>query len=123
MKTLILMSCAAAMFAAAGCEDECHAGECHEDAGAAVDSATLSPAESYCNCMLTSCHDQYHAHFGPDSDEPAARAACLSEAAALPSVGSDVATGNSIECRMHFCVAGRTDEAMCPPSIGGPPCE
>jgi hypothetical protein len=121
--TFVSCSLVALVCMLAGCEEACHGEECHtEDASTARDAAALSPAEVYCNCMLTSCHDQYHSHFGPDTDEPAARAACLAEAAALPSAGMPATSGNSIECRMYFCEVGRTDETMCGGSIGEAPC-
>ncbi|HMR77971.1 MAG TPA: hypothetical protein PKD61_22835, partial [Polyangiaceae bacterium] len=36
----------------------------------AIDSgvdAGVSLAQQYCDCMLTSCHDAYHATFGPET--------------------------------------------------------
>lgn len=77
-----------------------------------------NPAADYCDCMLLSCHDQYHATYGPDTDEVAARQTCLEQAAALPVAGMAVDAGNFVECRLHHCEAGKTDVTACPASVG-----
>jgi hypothetical protein len=69
--------------------------------------------------MLLTCHDAYHDTFGPESDEIAARASCIMEASSLPEAGMDVDMGNFIECRMHYCTLGATDESVCPNTVGG----
>lgn len=86
--------------------------------GAGGGGAMTTPAENYCTCMLFSCHDWYHMAFGPETDEPAALATCLAEAEKLPLAGMDVAEGNFIECRIHYCVEGQDDESVCPNTIG-----
>ncbi|MCA9617694.1 MAG: hypothetical protein KC731_01655 [Myxococcales bacterium] len=99
-----------------GCADGGHGAHGSEGGGGAT--TTPTPAERYCDCMLSSCHDAYHATFGPDSDEPAARAACLAEAEALPSVGMDVDMGNSVECRIHYCSLGDQSATTCDAAVG-----
>jgi hypothetical protein len=69
--------------------------------------------------MLLSCHDVYHDAFGPESDEVAARSACLAEASSLPEAGMDVGMGRFIECRIHYCVLGRDDPSVCVNTVGG----
>lgn len=56
---------------------------------------------SYCDCMLLNCHDEFHQVWGVDDVE--ARDNCRAEISQVPSVGSDTTTGNSQECRVHFC--------------------
>ena len=72
--------------------------------------------------MLTSCHFHYHEAYGPEDDEKAARENCLAEASALPSTGVDSSEGNTIECRLHHCLRGKTDLTSCPSSIGDGQC-
>jgi hypothetical protein len=72
--------------------------------------------------MLFACHDAYHETFGPETDEPAARAACLAEAEALPEAGMDVDTGNFVECRLHYCGLGTDTADNCAASIGEGAC-
>jgi hypothetical protein len=72
--------------------------------------------------MLTSCHDAYHDTYGPDTDEPAARANCLSTAEALPVAGMPVDQGNFIECRIHYCEIGDADPNACDSSVGQASC-
>jgi hypothetical protein len=90
--------------------------------GGGVDAGT-SLAQQYCNCMLTSCHDAYHDTFGPETDEVAARENCLTEAAALPSAGQTVSSGNFVECRLHFCQLGASNVSVCPDSVGQGTCK
>lgn len=125
------MVLAVAAWAVAACADDttnCHDEECvpHGGHGGSATGGGQGNGEggtvlakAYCDCMLVSCHDAYHETFGPDTDEPAARAACLSEASRLPEAGMDVDTGDFIECRIHHCELGRTDEAACPDTVGG----
>ena len=106
----------------------CHDGDCGAGGGAGSGgmgqggSPGASLAESYCDCMLLTCHDAYHDAFGPESDEEAARAACLAEAEALPVAGMDVDTGNFVECRIHHCTSGMSDPATCAAAIGEGAC-
>lgn len=119
-----------------GCESEaCHEvdEDCGGHAGSGVGASSAGGAGqggaggsasalalAYCNCMLgDACHDQYHDTFGPDTDEEAAREACLAAADALPVAGADVDTGNFIECRIHYCELGPTDATACDNTIGG----
>ena len=131
--SLIMSSAAALLMVACGDETAaCHTEDCGvTGAGAASSSTTTSGsggqgatalARAYCACMLDSCHDSYHAKFGPDSDEPAAEAACLAEASTLPEAGMDVDAGNFVECRIHFCEIGKTDESVCPHAVGEGAC-
>jgi hypothetical protein len=89
--------------------------------GGAGGMTTSLPAQ-YCDCMLLTCHDAYHASFGPDTDEPAAAAACLAEAEGLPSVGMDIDMGNSIECRLHYCALGSETPDDCAAAVGDGAC-
>lgn len=108
--------------------------ECESGADCATTSTTSggggaggepeeSLAEAYCNCMLTSCHDAYHDAYGPDTDEVAARANCLETAEMWPEAGMNVMQGDFVECRIHFCVEGRTDPDVCPQAVGPGACE
>ncbi len=142
MRTTLYLVCFALItIGAAGCDSE---PACHDDcdgvgggagqgtgggghgahagsSGASGQSGDL--ATEYCDCMLTACHDEYHATFGPESDEVAARQACLSTAAAVPVNGSPVTQGNFIECRIHHCELGKTNASACPASIGQGACQ
>jgi hypothetical protein len=121
--------------AAAACGDDeaaCDAGtDCASGggsseggAGAGGDGGEMpsSLAETYCDCMLLTCHDAYHDHFGPESDEEAARAACWAEAETLPVAGMDVDSGNFVECRIHYCASGSEDADTCAATIGEGAC-
>lgn len=90
--------------------------------GGGAGGQSPSLAETYCSCMLDTCHDAYHEAFGPETDEPAARAACLTEAEALPVAGMDVDSGNFIECRLHYCEIGVETQDNCDASIGEGAC-
>lgn len=79
-----------------------------------------TPAEMYCFCMLENCHDQYHGTWG--EEHPQSEEMCLAAAAAVPSVGMPAMTGNSLECRLHFCALGHDDEAACDIALGAAPC-
>ena len=87
---------------------------------------TLSPdagaaARSLCNCLLITCHDDFHAEYGP-TDEVAIPA-CEMDATSLASAGMAVTTGDFIECRAAFCEMAATDETMCAAALGGAPCQ
>jgi hypothetical protein len=117
----------AAAPSACGDTSQCHDVGCVEATAASATTGAgaaggASLAQQYCDCMLLSCHDAYHASFGPDSDEPAARANCLAEAEALPAAGMPIEEGNFVECRIHFCEAGQSDESVCPSAVGAAPC-
>ncbi len=109
----------------------CGAEECHSDCEQPATSSSGSGAGgngvsaltlSYCDCMLVSCHDAYHVAFGPETDEVAARNNCIAEAETLPVAGSEVETGDFIECRIHHCELGKTDDTACPASVGDAVC-
>jgi len=82
----------------------------------------LTLAERYCGCMQLACHDAYHDKYGPETDEPAALANCLAEAKTVPEAGMSVTAGNFIECRLHHCGVGKSDESACPSSVGAGNC-
>lgn len=121
------------LFMSAACDDDapaCDGADCG-GGGAATGSGggggqggeePSNLAETYCDCMLLTCHDAYHGHFGPDTDEPAARAACLAEAETLPVAGMDVDSGNFVECRIHYCASGNEDPDTCAATIGQGAC-
>lgn len=92
-------------------------------AGTAGSAGSASLATQYCDCMLTSCHDEYHQKYGPETDEVAARNACLADAASVPSAGSSVTAGNFIECRIHHCQEGASDPSACTSSVGQGECQ
>ena len=80
-------------------------------------------ANDYCFCFKNppfKCHDEYHAKFGPETNEPAARAACLAEAEGLPRVGMDTDMGNSLECRYHHCLDPDENATVCAAMLGEP---
>lgn len=80
-----------------------------------------SPADEYCECMLVNCHDLYHATWG--EDHRASEAMCAAYAASVPSVGVPATSGDSIECRLHFCTLGLDDPSACDSALGGAPCQ
>jgi len=107
-----------------GCEPDNSGGASHSSShqgvgGAGGGDGASGPGFDYCNCMLSACHDEYHSAFGPETDEVAARENCLAVATELPSAGMDVDTGNFVECRLHYCELGKSDESVCPNTIGG----
>ena len=59
------------------------------------------PARDYCDCMFLNCHDLYHDIWG--EEELGAREECLREAEATPLEGVPAVSGDSIECRLHYC--------------------
>ena len=77
-------------------------------------------ATSYCACMLVNCHDPFHAKYGEGDD--VATPACMADAATFPSVGMDAMSGDSIECRMHFCEEAAMDETACAAALGDEVC-
>lgn len=98
-------------------EHETHA--THAEETGTTGAAT--PVDVYCECMLENCHDQYHALWGEDHVE--SEAMCQAAAGAVPSVGMDAMSGDSIECRTHFCSVGHDDAAACESALGGAPCQ
>jgi len=94
----------------------------HANSTTADGSTTHSdpPVTDYCNCMLENCHDQYHTLWG--EDHQASEAMCKAAAAAVPSVGVPAMSGDSLECRLHFCTIGRDDPAACASALGAAPC-
>ncbi len=111
-----------------GLEDTAHAsdattGGVTEGSGEAADSSGdggSGAATAYCACMLVNCHDGFHAKYGDGDD--VATPACQADAATLPSVGMDAMSGDSIECRMHFCDEAAMDEAACAAALGDEVC-
>lgn len=95
-------------------------GATHEHGSSGAETGGGTPAEAYCACMLEHCHDQYHAKWG--EDHHASEEMCAAEAGALPSVGMPATSGNSLECRMHYCELGHDDPAACDSAIGGGAC-
>src|SRR5690606_25727426 len=79
-------------------------------------------ATAYCDCMLTVCHDAYHAAYGPETQEVVARSTCLAEAASLPEAGMDVDSGHFIECLLHHCNEGSETPDSCAATIGEGAC-
>jgi hypothetical protein len=71
--------------------------------------------------MLESCHDQYHATWGEDHE--ASEAMCKAYAESVPSVGEPAMSGDSLECRLHFCTIGHDDPTACDSALGAAPCE
>ena len=90
--------------------------------GATTGGIDSSPA-GYCYCMLEFCHDEYHATWGEDHVE--SEQMCIAEASALPSVGMDVDAGNSLECRLHYCLDAMAvgDPSVCASAIGMDACQ
>lgn len=78
------------------------------------------PVTDYCNCMLVNCHDQYHELWG--EQHQASEAMCQAAAEAVPSVGVPAMSGDSLECRLHFCTLGHDDPAACASALGAAPC-
>ena len=119
-----LLACSEAQPACldAECQGVGGAGGSSGSSGTAGSSGS-DPATTYCDCMLTACHDEYHATFGPETDEVAARENCLAQAALVPVAGSSVTQGDFIECRIHHCEIGRANASACPGSIGEDNCQ
>jgi hypothetical protein len=92
-----------------------HETEAGHDETAAADSGG-DPVSAYCSCLLVNCHDPFHATYGEGDD--VAVPACNAAAAAFPSVGMDAMSGDSLECRQHFCDEAATDEAACAAAMG-----
>ncbi len=81
---------------------------------------SVSPATDYCNCMLENCHDQYHELWG--EDHQGGEAMCEAAAEAVPSGGKPAMSGDSLECRLHFCALAPADPAACASALGAAPC-
>jgi hypothetical protein len=90
--------------------------------GAGAGGGPSDVASDYCDCMLTVCHDAYHATYGPESDEALARSTCLTEAASLPEAGMDVDSGHFIECLLHHCALGIETPETCAAAVGAGVC-
>ncbi len=94
------------------------------DATATTTSITTTtgdaPVTDYCNCMLENCHDQYHERWG--EDHQGGEAMCKAAAEAVPSIGVPAMSGDSLECRLHFCTLGHDDPAACASALGAAPC-
>lgn len=80
-----------------------------------------TPVDEYCACMLESCHDLYHATWG--EEHRASEAMCAAYAESVPSVGMPAMSGDSLECRLHFCSLGHDDPSACDSAMGAAPCE
>lgn len=80
-----------------------------------------APIDEYCACMLENCHDQYHGTWG--EDHRAAEAMCAAYAESVPSVGMPAMSGDSLECRLHFCEIGHDDPTACDSALGDAPCK
>lgn len=96
-----------------------HTGETTH-AGTAGTTDEPSAIDVYCACMLENCHDEYHATWGEDHE--ASEAMCAAAAAAAPSVGVPATTGNSLECRQHYCELGEAVPGACASAMGGGAC-
>ena len=79
-----------------------------------------APVTDYCNCMLENCHDQYHELWG--EDHQGGEAMCKAAAEAVPSIGMPAMSGDSLECRLHFCTIGHDEPAACASALGAAPC-
>jgi hypothetical protein len=92
------------------------------DTTAAITTTTgdTTPVTDYCNCMLENCHDQYHELWG--EDHQGGEAMCKAAAEAVPSVGKPAMSGDSLECRLHFCTIGHDYPPACPRALGAAPC-
>lgn len=91
-----------------------------DDAGAVNDAGAndagvevTEEAIAYCECVFVACHDDFHETFGVD--DLASIEACNVFASGLPTVGMDVVSGDSLECRQHWCDAQPAD---CPSALG-----
>ncbi len=125
-----------------GCANDDESGDGHEDSAdhhasesegsttglddtAAHAETSVDPGDPvavWCNCMLTNCHDAYHAQFG--EEHPTSEEMCQAAGAAVPQNGAPVMTGNFLECRQHFCdqAAASGDMAGCENAIGDAVC-
>jgi hypothetical protein len=101
-----------------------HATDAHTtDSHGTAETGTTDGSDlsgDYCACMLVNCHDQYHGTWGEDHTE--SELMCLAAADAVPSVGAPAMSGDSIECRIHFCELGHDDPTACDAALGGAPC-
>jgi hypothetical protein len=97
-------------------------GDATAEAGSPAADAGPPDAQdiAYCDCMLVTCHDTYHATWGPDEEQ--ARAGCLRTAAALPRAGAPAPQGDFLECRRQYCAAAEDDESACAAAAGNETC-
>ncbi|MCA9644304.1 MAG: hypothetical protein KC492_26600 [Myxococcales bacterium] len=75
---------------------------------------------AYCECMLSDCHDEYHATWG--EDHIAAEEQCHAEAGMVPEQGSPTEVGDFIECRLAACQRAQQDPTACAAAMGGGVC-
>lgn len=74
------------------------------------------PLTEYCDCMLSECHDQYHAKFG--ENHMTAEMMCIAYAESIPTIGEPAMSGDSIECYYWACMQGDCESAF-----GGGACQ
>ena len=55
-------------------------------------------------------------------DHQSGEAMCKAAAEAVPSIGMPAMSGDSLECRLHFCTLGHDDPAACASALGAAPC-
>lgn len=79
-----------------------------------------SPIFDYCNCVLSSCHDEFHLKWGEDDAEAIAQ--CRTEALALPGAASDGGPRDTIDCRLSACNRSGTDRTACESALGAGQC-
>lgn len=93
-----------------------------ETHGGSTAGTTGEPSlvDAYCECMLESCHDLYHSTWGEDHEQSVEM--CKASLDGVPSVGAPAMSGDSIECRIHFCEVGHDDATACDSAMGAAPC-
>ena len=84
-----------------------------DDAGIDAGPAVTEAATAYCECVFVACHDDFHATFG--LDDLASIEACGVFASTLPTTQGTAVSGNSLQCRQHWCDALPPD---CPSALG-----
>lgn len=89
--------------------------------GGGTGGSNVSQAvQDYCECMLDSCHDDYHRIWG--EDHIAAEEQCHAEASLVPEHGSPTDSGNFIECRLAACQRATQDATACTAALGDGAC-
>ena len=99
-------------------------GSTGESSGEASSGGYVAPTPAeYCECMLEACHDLYHSTWGEEHVE--SEQMCTASAEASPSAGGPAMSGDSIECRMHFCTVAMNvgDTSVCGDALGGGACQ